>query len=220
MMISISNSSDPYPPLESKLKLTRRCLEVFARGACRLQIITKSDLVVRDIDLLKQMPSVVSFTVTTLREDLAKKLEPNAPSPEKRLLAMRELSEGGIPVTLRFDPVIPSLNEAEMDDVAKAAASSGAMHVTASTFKPRWDSWKRMEGAFPEAMLRLKPLYFKDGIRHQNSWYLPREIRLELMLRVREACRKHGLTFASCREGFPKLTTAKTCDGSHLMPAV
>ena len=82
-VISMSNSSDPYPPMEAKLKLTRACLELFLREGCQVQVITKSDLVTRDIDLLSKIRCVVSFTITTLKRNLSRKLEPRATARTK-----------------------------------------------------------------------------------------------------------------------------------------
>jgi len=215
-LISLCNTSDPYPPLEGRLELTRGCLEIFRRHGFRVLIITKGDLVVRDADILSEMPSAVSITVTTLR--LWRRLEPGAPSPERRLSALKALSLQGIPTALRLDPVFPYLTEDEIEEVVAAAGESGVRHITSSTFKPRPDSWKRLAAAFPEAAARLYELYFKYGEREGNSRYLPRSLRRELMLRVREACLRLGLSFSSCREGFPELNTAPSCDAGHLIP--
>lgn len=215
-VISMSNSSDPYPPQEKKMKLTRSCLKIFSRYGCRLLVVTKSDLVTRDADLLKRMHSAVSITVTTLDLELSRKLEPNAPSPQRRLKAMEKLAGKNIPVALRLDPIFPFLNEV-VEDVVQTAAERGTEHVTSSTFKPRPDSWRRMSETFPEIMKKLKPLYFRWGKKHHNCWYLPTSIRRRLMNRVRVASEKFGLTFAPCREGFNELITAPSCDGSHLI---
>jgi DNA repair photolyase len=134
------------------------------------------------------------------------------------LKAMKELSNANVPTTLRLDPLIPGLNDAEIEQIAEKAASHGASHITSSTFKPRPDSWRRVEKVFPETAAELAPLYFERGKRHHNSWYLPRELRLQLMKAVREACDKNGITFASCREGLPELSSGGSCDGSHLLP--
>ncbi len=216
-VISMSNSSDPYPPIEAKLKLTRACLELFSREGCRIQVITKSDLVARDVDILLHLPSVVSLTITTLKRNLSRKLELRAPTPKRRLEAMKKLSDAGVPVSLRLDPIIPGLNDGEIERIVEAAAASGAEHVTSSTFKPRPDGWRRVQRAFPEVATKLAPLYFRLGKRHRNSWYLSRALRFGLMKRVREACDASGLAFASCREGLRELTTGESCDGSHLI---
>ncbi len=215
-LISMSNSSDPYTPMESKLKLTRRCLEEFLGKDLRVLIITKSDLVVRDIDLLKKFKAAVTLTITTIEDELARKLEPNAPPPSRRIEALSKLSQEKIPVGVRVDPIIPFLND-DFKRLLKEIKNAGARHVTASTFKPRWDSWRRMEKAFPEVCRKLRPLYFEEGQRIGRSYYLPKSLRYRLMKSVAEECRKLKLTFATCREGFPELTDAKTCDGSHLI---
>lgn len=216
-LISMSNSSDPYPPIEKKLELTRESLKIFIQKKVRLQIVTKSDIVIRDIDLLKQLPVVVSFTVTSLRREVTRKLEPLAPSPDKRIAAMKTLNEVGIPTTLRLDPIIPGVNDDEIREVIEAAAEAGAKHVTSSTFKPRPDSWRRFLLAFRDIAEKLSPLYFQAGKRHHNSWYLPKTLRLRLMEEVARSCRRNGVTFACCREGFMGLNTGESCDGSHLI---
>ncbi|RLG56649.1 MAG: radical SAM protein [Hadesarchaea archaeon] len=217
-VISMSNSSDPYPPIESNFKLTRSCLEVFLRERFPVQIMTKSDLVVRDIDLLSKMRCTVSFTVTTLDKKLSSMLEPNAPPPDRRLKAMKKLSDAGIPVTSRLDPIIPGLNDSEIEQVVDAMAAHGAAHVTSSTFKPRADSWNRVKNVFPEVASKLHHLYFVEGKLHHNSWYLPKTFRITLLSRVKKACDKNSITFASCREGLKWLTTGASCDGTHLIP--
>jgi DNA repair photolyase len=214
-LISMSNSSDPYPPAEKELLLTRGCLERLV-GRARVLVVTKSDLVVRDADLLGRLPCAVSVTLTTLKPTVAKRLEPGAPPPERRLKALRELSDAGIPTSLRLDPLIPGLNEGEVEEIVKAAASTGVRHVTSSTFKPRPDSWRRMERGFPELFPRLRELY-SGGERRKRSLYLPEGTRRALLERVREACLSAGLTFSTCREGLTDLNRAPSCDGSHLI---
>jgi DNA repair photolyase len=203
--------------MERELGLTRRCLELIGDAGLAVQIITKSDLVTRDADLLGRMRSVVSFTITTLNPKMARRLEPNAPTPERRLKAVEKLSKVGIPVTVRLDPIFPGLNEEEIGRVVRTAAGAGAVHVTASTFKPRPDSWQRMMLAFPDFCKKVKELYFVEGERHKAGRYLPAALRRELLLRVREACEDAGLTFSVCREGMRELNTAPTCDGTHLL---
>ncbi len=215
--ISLSNSSDPYPPMEAELKLTRKCLELIVQAGVPFQIVTKGDLVTRDLDLLKEGKCVVSLTITTLDEGLAKRLEPGAPRPKERLRAMRVLSKAGIPVTLRADPIFPYLNEEGIVEVVEAAAQAGARHVTASTFKPRPDSWRRMTLSFPEFCERTKRLYFDYGWKHGPSRYLPKRLRVQLLDRVRRVCERLGVSFATCREGLK--FRAPSCDGTHLIRA-
>jgi DNA repair photolyase len=215
--ISIANSSDPYPPLEKELKLTRECLKILINNRFKILLITKSDIVKRDIDILSKAKVCVSFSITTLDENKAKKLEPNAPLPKERLNAIQKLIENNIPVSIRLDPIIPLINDDEIENLIKEISGIGVKHVTSSTYKARADNWKRMSTIFPEEMKKLEKLYFKDGERISNSYYLPKEVRYNLMKKVRNTCDKLCITFASCREGFYELNTSKSCDGSHLI---
>lgn len=217
-LISMSNSSDPYPPMECELGLTRCCLEEFQRRNLRILVITKSDLVLRDLDLLRRLRCAVTLTITTLDNYLASRLEPSAPPPSRRLHAVERLSSEGIRVGVRIDPIIPHLNDEGVKDLLKEARDAGAIHITSSTFKPRSDSWVRVEAAFPDIAERLRPLYFEEGERVARSYYLPKPMRFRLMKMVADECRKLGLTFACCREGFIELNTGASCDGSHLIP--
>ena len=217
-LISISNSSDPYPPMEQKLGLTRRCLGEFTRRDLRILIVTKGDTILRDLDLLQKLRAAVTVTITTLDDHIAEKLEPRAPRPKRRLGVVEQLTAHGIPLGLRLDPIIPGINDDSIRELLIEAREVGITHVVSSTFKPRWDSWLRVSKAFPEESEELRHLYFEKGRRIGRSWYLPREGRLRLMRRVRELCDQLGLTFATCREGFPELHTAPSCDGSHLIP--
>jgi DNA repair photolyase len=211
-LISISNSSDPYPNLEADLGLTRRCLEILSRSNCKIQIVTKSTLVTRDIDLLKQIPSMVSLTITTNDDELARKLEPFAPPPTKRLKAAAMLVKHGLSVTIRIDPVIPFLND-ELGILLRTVASTGVKHVTCSTLKVKHDSWRRLSEAFPDVASRLKPLYFEVGEWKAGYRYLPRNVRFELMRKTATLAGNCGLKFGTCREGLTALNTA-VCDGS------
>ena len=215
-LISMSNSSDPYTPMEARLRLTRACLKEFVNHRIRLLIITKGVIVLRDIDLLKRLRCAVTMTITTLDKALSKRLEPHAPTPNMRLNALSTLSASDIPVGMRLDPIIPFLNDDRIEELLKEAKNAGVRHIVASTFKPRYDSWRRMADEFPEETDKLGRL-FRVGERIGRSWYLPREFRFKLMKNVAEICKRLGLTFACCREGFPQLHTAKTCDGSHLI---
>jgi DNA repair photolyase len=215
-LISISNSSDPYLPLEKKYKDTRKCLEIFREYNVRILLITKSDLILRDIDLISDLNCAVTFSLSTLNKEVCSKLEINAPRPEKRLNAIKELNRAGIPTGLRLDPIFLYLTDKEIEKIVKKAKEAGAKHVVASTFKPRYDGWRRYEKAFPQIAKKSKPLYFKEGERINNAWYLPYEIRKKILGMVRKECAKYNIPFSTCREGING--TAKSCDGSHLIP--
>jgi DNA repair photolyase len=214
-IVSLSNSSDPYPPMEKELQLTRGCLLLLKDHNLKVQVVTKSDLVKRDVDILKELPSAVSITVTTLRDDLSRRLEPAAPLPERRLDAVRALRREGISVSVRLDPIIPGINDSEIEQLVSAASGAGAMHIISSSYKARPDSWKRLCHIFPEETQALGRL-FEQGSRVGGSRYLPVEVREKIMTAVCEATSGEGLTFSCCREGLG-FAGAASCDGSHLL---
>lgn len=209
-LISMSNSSDPYPPLEKKMGLTRRILELLKYSGHKLLIVTKSNLLARDVDVISELNAAVSISITTLDREKASKLEPNAPDPAKRVEALKKLHSEGIPCILRLDPIIPGLTEDEIRRIVEEC--SFVSHVVSSTLKLRFDSLKRMIENFPE-LEYYRQLYGKGRI--QNSFYLPKNYRIELLERVKDACESYGISYAFCREGIP--FKAKSCDGSHLI---
>ncbi len=204
--ISMANSSDPYPPEERYNKVTRGCLRILKDNDVRLLILTKSDLVTRDVDILKDMKVAVSITITTIDDEKAKIMEPNAPAPSKRLEALRVLSKNDIPCIVRIDPIIPGFNDSELEDIVERI-SPFADHVVASTLKPRADSIKRLK-----RVVDLEKFKFS---RLEGALYLPKELRFSLLKRVEDACKKYSISFATCREGYK--FKAKSCDGSHLI---
>jgi DNA repair photolyase len=212
--VVLCSSSDPYPPVEASVGLTRKCLDILARSNCRLEIVTKSNLVVRDDDLFKQVPTTVAFTITTDDDNLARVLEPNAPSPSERLSAAQDLLSQGIPVLIRVDPIIPFLNDNPRRLIA-TLASIGVKHVTTSTYKPKPDNWRRLTQTFPKVAEKLQPLYFKEGERIGGCTYLPKEVRYKILKELHDIVTAQGIKFGVCREGFPALNTA-ACDGSWL----
>ena len=214
--ISLSNSSDPYPRVEASEGLTRGCLEILAESNCRIQIITKSNFVVRDADLLCKVPTTVALTVTTGGDDLAKVIEPFAPLPSQRLRAAEDLIKAGIPVSVRLDPIIPSVNDQPQKLIADLAAI-GVKHLTCSTYKAKPDNWMRLTQAMPQIAEKLKPLYFQQGKRIGGNTLLPKELRFKLLKNLRNLTVTQGMKFGVCREGLAGLNTAP-CDGSWLMP--
>lgn len=215
-LVALSNSSDPYPAMERNLNLSRGCLHILGERNLAVQMVTKSDLVVKDADLLSGMRATVAVTVTTLDRTIAEKLEPGAPSPKRRLEAIRILAEHEIPVSARVDPIIPGINDQDIGDVVHAVCEAGAKHITSSTYKARSDSLKRICTVFPDVEMRLKVLYQKEG-RIAGSLYLPLEMRSNLMSEVEQMALAENVTFSSCREGFAAKGRVK-CDGSHLVP--
>ena len=214
--VSIANSSDPYPRSEASAGLTRRCLEILSESDCKIQVVTKSNLVVRDDDLLSKMPATVALTITTDDDNLAKFIEPNAPAPSQRLRAAQDLIKAGIPVSVRIDPIIPSLNDQPQKLIAELA-SIGVKHLTCSTYKAKADNWMRLTKKMPKIAEHLKPLYFQQGERIGGNMLLQKEFRFKLLKNVREMTLEKGMKFGVCREGLAQLNSA-SCDGSWLMP--
>jgi DNA repair photolyase len=215
-ILAMSTSSDPYPTVESELGLTRQCLKIISESSCRLQIFTKSDIVARDADLLEEIPCTVALTITTDDDQLAGIIEPNAPSPSRRLKAVETLIAHGVPVIVRVDPVIATLNDNPTKLICTLAAL-GVKHITSSTYKVKADNWMRLTQALPGTAAKLRPLYYEKGETAAGSRLLPKELRFKLLKNIRELTVANGLGFGVCREGLSELNTTQ-CDGSWLMP--
>lgn len=128
--IVMSGVTDPYQPVERELRITRGCLAVLAECRQPVSLITKSRLVLRDLDLLGELAAhravSVGISITTLENRLAGQMEPRASSPSDRLAAVRRLSEAGVPVTVMVAPIVPGLTDREIPRILEAAAEAGA----------------------------------------------------------------------------------------------
>ncbi|HMP58433.1 MAG TPA: PA0069 family radical SAM protein [Gemmatales bacterium] len=129
-VIAMSGVTDAYQPLERRLQLTRQCLEVLAEFRNPVSIVTKSRLVTRDVDLLRELAAheavSVCLSITTLDAELARLMEPRAPQPLGRLAAIRQLAAAGIPVGVMVAPVLPGLTDHEVPAILAAARQAGA----------------------------------------------------------------------------------------------
>lgn len=129
-MIAMGTNTDPYQPIERQWKVTRRILEVLREANHPVGIVTKSALVTRDLDILSEMAAKglakVALSITTLDPMLARAMEPRASTPPKRLQAIRELSRAGIPAAVMVAPIIPALNDPEIERILDSAADAGA----------------------------------------------------------------------------------------------
>lgn len=128
--LGMSGVTDPYQPIERKLGLTRRCLEVLVEFRHPVLIITKNHLVTRDVDLLaglaKHHAAAVYLSITTLDAKLARSMEPRTSSPQKKLEAIATLADAGVPTGVLVAPVIPALTDHELPHIIEAAAKAGA----------------------------------------------------------------------------------------------
>jgi len=128
--MALGTNTDPYQPIEKKMRITRSILEVLREFRHPVGIVTKSPLILRDIDILGEMAEMglakVALSVTTLDRKLARMMEPRAGTPTRRLQAIKALSEAGIPAAVMFAPAIPALNDGEMEAVLTTAHEMGA----------------------------------------------------------------------------------------------
>jgi DNA repair photolyase len=131
--IALGVNTDTYQPIEREYRITRGILEVLAEFNHPVSLVTKSALVERDIDILAPMAAqglaMVFVTITTLDRKLARALEPRAAAPQRRLETLRRLAEAGIPTGVMTAPVIPALNDSEMENILEAASQAGAHHA-------------------------------------------------------------------------------------------
>jgi len=134
--VGIGTVTDPYQYAEKRFRLTQRCLEILKEKDFRIHLHTKSDLVLRDIDLISSMKGEVGITITSIDDRFSKITEPGAPLPEKRLDALKQLSERGIDTYALIGPVLNHLEGKEEDFVA-AVVSTGVKRVYIDSLNPR-----------------------------------------------------------------------------------
>ncbi|MCH7563077.1 MAG: PA0069 family radical SAM protein [Gemmatimonadetes bacterium] len=156
--LAFSGVTDPYQPIERRLRITRRCLEVLVEFRNPAMMVTKSHLVTRDIDLLgalaEHRAALVLVSLTTLDAHLHRIMEPRAATPARRLDAIRLLSAAGIPVGVLTAPIIPGLNDHEIPALLEAAAEAGAIGASYVPLRlpfavaPLFESW--LEEHFPD----------------------------------------------------------------------
>ncbi len=162
--IAMSGVTDPYQPVERKLRVTRRCLEVLAEFRNPVSVVTKNRLVTRDLDLLSELASheaaAVFVSVTTLDQALVRRLEPRTSTPDARLAAIEELAGAGVPTGVLVAPVIPGLTDQEIPAILAAAAKAGAKYAGYVPLRlplgvgPLFESW--LESHFPGKRDRVR----------------------------------------------------------------
>ncbi len=143
LALNLGSATDAYQPAERRLKLTRSIIEVLVQARHAFSVITKSSLIERDLDLIAPMAhdrlAAAYVSITTLDGDLARKLEPRAPSPLRRLKTIEALAKAGVPVGVSVSPVIPFLNEPELERVLDAAAAAGATSAFSIVLRLPWE---------------------------------------------------------------------------------
>lgn len=179
-ILAISGVTDPYQPIERKLQLTRQCLEVLEEFRNPVMIITKNQLVARDVDVLKRLAefkaAAVFLSITTLDADLAAVMEPRTSTPANRLAAIEALAREGVPVGVLAAPVIPGLTDHEVLPIITSAASAGARYAgyvvvrLPHAVKEMFASW--LEQHFPDRKKKVlnKILDMRDGKLNDSNF--------------------------------------------------
>ncbi|OYY90746.1 MAG: radical SAM protein [Sphingomonas sp. 28-66-16] len=205
--IAFGTNTDPYQPIERDWRITRACLEVLAECRHPLTITTKSDRVLRDLDILVPMATrglaAVAMSITSLDPEIAMTLEPRAPSPAKRMAAVRKLSEAGVPVYVSIAPVIPAITDHEIEHILERAAEAGALGAFYLPVRLPWEvaplfkAW--LDAHFPDRAAKVMGIIrdlrggrendpdFHTRFQGQGPWAALLRTRFEL------ACRKHQL---------------------------
>src|SRR6185437_9835629 len=197
--IVIGTATDPYQPAERRFRVTRSCLEVLAEHpGLSVAIITKSPLITRDIDVLQRIQRHSSLTIhlslISTDRDLARKIEPRAPTPEARLRALARLAENGIEVGINVMPVLPAITDGDdaLEDLVKAVTERGASYVNACALRLRSSARARylpfIEQEFPHLAKRYWATYaFDHKVSDTYSQRLKR--------RMTELCGKFGVPY-------------------------
>jgi DNA repair photolyase len=197
--IGTGSMSDPYLPLEAQRNLTGQALEVIADHRFPVHMITKSDLVLRDLEILRQISQVyaaVTFTITTTDDSLAKKLEPGAPPPSARLHAMQELAEQGILTGVTMMPILPFIEDTEenISQIVRLSKASGATYIIPSfgmTLRDRQRAYyyAKLDQHFPG----LRKEYER---RYGNQYSAPARNHAQLEAHFHSLCQEAGLNTA------------------------
>jgi DNA repair photolyase len=204
--VCLGSISDPYQPIELKYQVTRKMLQVCDELSYPVFIVTKSDLVTKDKDVLSSLAKrnlvAVNLTITAVNLKLLKKLEPCAPSNHKRLEAMKTLTKAGIPVNLYLSPYFPSLSENLLDYYVKKAADAGARCCAVVPLKIRPVIWVGVKQFFenncPSLIEKYRELYFKNGNKDLSGYWLPElTYRRKIVDSIAEKCKKLGMCFTA-----------------------
>jgi len=195
--IAIGTATDPYQPAERKFGITRAVMEEFARHeGLSLGLVTKSDLIVRDLDLLQQISArnrlSIHITITTTKSDLARILEPRAPRPDLRFSAVKKLSAAGISTSVNCAPILPGITDSpkDLESVVRAAAAAGARSVAAIPLFLKPCSAKVFMPFLQENFPQLVTLY---KARYADHAYLPTDYQKRISTLVSKLCRQHGI---------------------------
>jgi len=203
--IAIGTATDPYQPAERKFGITRAVMEEFARHeGLSLGLVTKSDLIVRDLDLLRAIAAKnrlrIHVTITTTDTNLARILEPRAPRPDLRFTAVKKLVAAGISTSVNCAPILPGITDSpkDLESVVRGAAAACATSVAAIPLFLKPCSAKVFMPFLAEHFPHLVPLY---RARYADRAFLPDDYKKRISLLVSKLCRKHGIGVRSHESG-------------------
>ena len=180
-VLAMGTNTDPYQPVEREIGLTRAILEVLREFRHPVSIVTKSTLILRDVDILADMASrgmaSVSISVTTLDRRLARLMEPRAPTPQRRLEAIKALNEAGVPTGALVAPIIPALNDMEIDRIVAAIAEAGGVSAgyvllrLPLEIKDLFEEW--LGAHYPDRKQHVLSLIrqTRDGAAYRSEWW-------------------------------------------------
>ena len=208
--VAFSSSTEPWMPLEARYRVSRRCLEALLRHRFPVHCLTKSRLILRDLDLLLRLDGeavlpqdlnwvgrgvLVTVSLSTLREDLASIFEPGAPKPEERLELVGRLRDRGLKAGVAYIPVLPYLSDGELEEMVRAAAEVDASYVFFGSLtlhggepgSSKWRFLRVLEHHFPELLSKYRRLY--------RGWAPPRRYEAWLEAEARRLCRRYGVSY-------------------------
>ena len=210
--IALSSSTEPWMHVEEEYKLTRKCLEVIAKFKFPVHCLTKSTLILRDLDLLEEIDekailpkdlgrlkrgTMITFSFSTLDEEIAKIFEPNAPKPKERLKALQKIKEHGLYAGIAYIPVLPFISDSDeqLERMIKVAGEFQADYVFVGALTlygiGKELYYKVIEKHFPELLVKYKQLF---RTFNQPS----RAYQLKLEEKAKEFCKKYGIRYKIC----------------------
>lgn len=219
IVINLGSATDPYQPIEEKYKFTRRIIKLLMRFDASFYICTKSNLILRDLDLISSYENCwVGFTISSLNDDFCKVFEPNAPKPSIRIEAIRKLIENNILVIVRISPIIPMINDSieDLRKLVEELRSVGVNYIVAEILKldrrrfifNGWNgkpNWKKslknslIEWRGEKLVEAIEKMYYREG-ETLYGYQMPKEsIRFNILKNIKKLC--ENLKFTTCNMG-------------------
>ena len=222
----LATLSDPFQPLELKVKMSRSILKIALNNNIPLIINTKSDLILHEeiskliLKLNDKNLILLQISISTLDDEKAKILEPHAPSPSKRLDVVEFFSKENVPVAIRFQPFIPGVSDyPNLDHIISRFKSAGAQHLIVESIRLTRREIREWESNLNIKLENWEPyqLSIPSGLEDLALYRLSYTLREKLFNILMSITKKYGLTFATCKEGYFHLHTSSDCCGIYLL---